>query len=212
MKKEFPPVVLEVLKDMEMRADERLPIMQKFMRNEDVFINMWRHILRSERREMYASMNETEVVHGFLDAVIHSSKEEIPVFYLDEKSKKEKIEKIRKAQEKLKSVYIELFADEALAFIEALDANTATAIKKVEDSYLRATGDPKVRKIHTFIREMAQNNLWVYGEQLHSVIRTAVLGLYDYTINHDANILKITRGPEEEPISFEALEHLLSGQ
>lgn len=210
--KDFPLIVQQVLKDMQKGNDADLPIMQMMTRNEDALKNMWRHILRSKRQELYAGMSERDVVYSFIKTAIDSMKKEIPVFYLNEKKKSAKIEQILKAQEKLKKVYVELFAEEATPFIGALQANEAAAIEKINGSYLRASGAPKVRKVHTFIREMAQINLLIYGEQLPSVIRTAALALYSYTINQDANILKIIQGEGEEPLSFEDQEYLLSGQ
>ncbi len=210
--KELHPAVLLVLHEMEEVGDARLPIMRKLVRNEDVFVNMWRQVLRVERREPYISMSEAEVIYCFLDAAIDSTREEIPVFYLGEKKKKAAIKKIRGYESKLKQSYEALFAKEAVPFLEALHANSEAAIKKIEDSYLRASGAPKIRKIHTFVRELAQKTLWIYGEQLHSVIRTAVQAVYGYTINHDANILKITKSPEEKHLSLEEVENLLSGQ
>ncbi len=210
--KKFPMEVLQVLKNLENNNDSRLPIMQKLTNDNDDFKRMWRHILRAPRRELYAHMSNEEVVCCFLDIIIDSTKEEIPVFYYTEKQKKVMIKKILGHEEKLKRAYEDAFDTEAAFFIEKLCSNTFEAIKRIESSYLRATGSKKIRIISTFVRELAQRNLWVYGEQLNSAIRAAVLAIYNYTYNSDVNVFKLTKGPDETPISPEEIDHLLFGE
>lgn len=195
MRKErgFPDAVMYALKDLGANNDPRLPTMRRLVQKQKNFKNMWHRILAAERTDLYVGLQEKEVVEMFLDAVIDCSREEVPVFYMAEKQKKAQIEKILGYEKKMKQVYEELFGKEAVPLVSSLQGNVSKAVKKVEESYSRASGGKKKRVVTNFAQELAQRNLWVYGQQLDSVIRTAVLAIYDYTFNSDVNIRNITK-------------------
>lgn len=190
---EFPPVVLQFLKKLKDTSDPRLPVMQGLTASNDEFKRMWIRILEVPRTDLYKNFNDEGIVESFLDAVIYNSKELTPVLLLTEKEKQRKIDSIHKCEARLNEIYTELFSKEAASLQESLHKHISEVETIIKNSYLISTGKRKKRIVSTFIRDLAQSNLWVYGKQLDSTLKTAALGRFNYRFAANGSISKITK-------------------
>lgn len=211
--KYFPEEVLEVLNELKVQSNDSenlLPFMLKLTKDTDDLKDMWHTILKQKRTELYAAADTKNGIIIFLGMVADSYKEEIPVFYFTEKKKKRIIEQIVKCEEKLERLYSECFSQESINLTQELNLNIAKSIDKIEKSYLRARGIPRIRKIVSFIRELGVRNLIVYENEMNSVIKHAVFAIYDYKYSEDTNIKKLLVWPEKNSTTSDDIDDLLS--
>lgn len=183
-RKSFPAEVLAVKKKLQETQDPRLETMRLLTeaRPEEIYINdlkaMWNKLseysggFTEDDSWVYAFLNMTD---RFRTLPKH--------FHMSNAERNKTIERIETATRTLMQVYTEF---ENVSFVRALKLTADQTIKELKETKLKGKAGGNARAV-LFVRLLANHNLEMFGDDLRSVIKTAVFAIYgvDY---EDADI------------------------